>query len=341
MNESQCQCILKSGNQCTRVASTKAGINKRYCWQHQNCDNEILDQKKGITTVKELDLEIIKNLDWDSIVTLMMTNNYLFRTIFKILPQIIAIQTVDELKDFLLAFSKIIGRKEIKTLLSKLLPQIISKVVKTFEDINKFLEMGRNFFLNEDSDLKVNRKQASCSQELEMLKLLLDIGKINDESFIYDKYAHWDRFHSVEYSDAEFFENVGFLLYRVILSFQFHAMFLNEYVARWDEIILLKPERFHLYSPIEFEFKDLLLAIYDATNPEYREELITMFNNKVNIIAEIAHKYKYIGLSQLLIDIKHDLNKAIENNFEDEYEDDDEIHFSRSYDEDDEDEYED
>lgn len=33
----QCQCIKSDGKQCSRDASTKAGMNPLYCWQHQNC----------------------------------------------------------------------------------------------------------------------------------------------------------------------------------------------------------------------------------------------------------------------------------------------------------------
>jgi hypothetical protein len=40
----QCQCLTNCGTQCNKTASTKAGQNPLYCWQHQKCQKSTKDQ---------------------------------------------------------------------------------------------------------------------------------------------------------------------------------------------------------------------------------------------------------------------------------------------------------
>src|SRR5437899_12480604 len=41
----QCQCLKANGQKCTREASTKAGDNPLFCWQHQKCQKSPLIPK--------------------------------------------------------------------------------------------------------------------------------------------------------------------------------------------------------------------------------------------------------------------------------------------------------
>ena len=42
----RCHCIKSDGKQCTREASSAPGKNTLFCWQHQNCKNDLFAKKK-------------------------------------------------------------------------------------------------------------------------------------------------------------------------------------------------------------------------------------------------------------------------------------------------------
>ena len=244
-----------------------------------------------------------KNLDWDSLVTLMMTNNYFFMTILKLLPDIIDIQTVDELEEVLIAFSKMIGRKEIKTLLEQLLPPIIKNIITTYKNIDKFLEMGWNLFITENIE------------QIEILKILVNIGKVDDNLFTYEEHI----FNILAYDKKEFFNNVGYLLYRFIILRELNTSYKNESFKRWETIFLLAPKDFLLYSILESEFERVLNTICDIDSPNFilndreRINFSNIFYNKIRTIRKIADKYKYFRISELLNRAKHVLNLTIEH----------------------------
>ena len=77
MNSNQCQCKLKNGNQCKKIASVKINDNNKFCWQHQNCTTEII--KSGDDTCP-IDVNETVDLTNNSHMGLMITPD-LYETI--------------------------------------------------------------------------------------------------------------------------------------------------------------------------------------------------------------------------------------------------------------------
>lgn len=107
-NVNKCQCVTNNGVKCTRDASKKEKMDKRFCWQHQNCvlssqkqkspsktrsksptNTEIVIGNKTLVGLPEVDLKIVNMLNFKDLKILLKTNNYTKSLAIKALPNII------------------------------------------------------------------------------------------------------------------------------------------------------------------------------------------------------------------------------------------------------------